>query len=238
MLYAVLATLLGAVVTVISRLQIARQRGRRRVADRLPEGPLIVIANHTSHVDGILLALVCRRLGRSLRLLTTSGVFRAPIVGSVARRLGFIPVDRGAATAAASLDAAVEALAAGEAIGIFPEGRLTRDPDRWPERAKTGAVRLALRSGASIVPVAMVGSHRVLDRGHVVRQVVMNVLLRPTVDTAVGPRIDITTWGVDPNDLDQVRAASDRVMAALIDLVEELRGQQAPAEAGVERAPD
>lgn len=49
---------------------------------------------------------------------------------------------------------AVEALAHGEAIGLFPEGRLTRRPERWPERAKTGAVRLAQRSGVPIVPVA------------------------------------------------------------------------------------
>ena len=55
-------------------------------------------------------------------------------------------------------------LADGEAVGIFPEGRLTRDPMMWPERAKTGAVRLALRTGAPIVPVAMVGAHRVVGR--------------------------------------------------------------------------
>lgn len=234
-MYAVLAALVGGVVTVVSRLQVARQRGRRRVASSLPDGAVIVIANHTSYADGVLLALVCRRLGRSLRLLATSGVFRAPVLGRIVRRLGFIPVDRGAPTAAASLDAAVEALRAGEAVGIFPEGRLTRHPDRWPERAKTGAVRLALRSGAPIVPVAMVGAHRVLDRRHVVRQIAVNVLLRPKVTTAVGSPIDVTAWGIDPNDPDQIRDATDRVMGELIDLVEGLRGEQAPDDAGVVR---
>lgn len=234
MLYAIGAALVGGLLTVVSRLQVARVRGNATAVRRLPDGPIIVISNHTSHVDGLILAIVCRRLGRSLRLLATSGVFRAPVVGRFARRLGFIPVERGAATAATSLDAAAEALAAGEAIGIFPEGRLTRNPDRWPERAKTGAVRLAIRSGAPIVPVAMVGAHRVVDRGHVVGRLVRNVVLRPKVHVAVGATIDVAAWGVDPTDQPAVRAASDRVMAALIDLVEELRQEQAPADSGVE----
>ena len=212
-LYAVAATLVGGVVTVLSRLQVARQRGRRRVAQSLPAGGIIIISNHTSYADGVLLALVCRKLGRSVRLLATSGVFRAPVVGSLVRRLGFIRVERGAPDAASSLDAAVEALAAGEAIGIFPEGRLTRDPDHWPERAKTGMVRLALRSGAPIVPVAMVGAHQVLGRKRFVAQIVTNVLLRPRVETAVGAPIDVGAWVTDPDDPAQVRAATDRVGA-------------------------
>ena len=141
-LYAVLATLIGATTAFVSRLEIERQRGRREAARTLPAGPIIVISNHTSYADGVLLALACRRMGRSLRLLATSGVFSAPVLGTVARKLGFIKVKRGAADAATSLDEAAHALAEGEAVGIFPEGRLTRDPMMWPERAKTGSVRL------------------------------------------------------------------------------------------------
>ncbi len=238
--YAVAAALVGGIVTVISRLQVAKQRGRRSVARSLPDGAVIIISNHTSYVDGILLALVCRKLGRSVRLLATSGIFRAPGLGSLARRLGFIRVDRGESTAAHALDAAAEALAAGEAVGIFPEGRLTRDPDHWPERAKTGTVRLALRTGAPIVPVAMVGAHRVLGRRHIFSTLVSNVLLRPQVLTAVGDPIDVRlmvdSW--DEPDAEQVRQATDRVMERLIDLVEELRGEIAPNTAGVARAAD
>jgi 1-acyl-sn-glycerol-3-phosphate acyltransferase len=229
LLYAVAAALVGGVVTVVSRLQVAKQQGRRTVAGSLPPGGIIVVANHTSYADGVLLVLVCRRLGRSLRMLATAGVFRAPLLGSLIRRLGFIPVERGSADAASSLDAAAEALAAGEAIGIFPEGGLTRHPDRWPGRAKTGAVRLALRTGAPIVPIAMVGAHRVLDRRHIVSQLVSNVLLRPRVDTAVGDSIDVGAWVADHGDPEQIRAATDRVMSALTALVEELRGELAPA---------
>lgn len=230
LLYAAAAAIVSALLAVFSRLQIARQRGRRRVASRLPDGGIIVVSNHTSYADGLLLALVCRRLGRSLRLLATSGVFRAPVIGGLARRLGFIPVDRGAVTASASLDTAAAAIEAGEAVGIFPEGRLTRDPDHWPERGKTGAVRLALRTGAPIIPVAMVGAHRVVSRRGLVRQLIRNVVLRPRVEISVGEPIDVASLVDDPTDGAAIRRATDVVMGQLVALVGEVRDEIAPSD--------
>jgi 1-acyl-sn-glycerol-3-phosphate acyltransferase len=225
LLYALLAAVAGVVVTTVSRLSVERQRGRRRAAQRLPDGPIIVIANHTSYADGVLLALACRRLGRSLRLLATSGVFRVPVLGRAFNRLGFIPVARAGPDAAHALDAAAAALAAGEAVGVFPEGRITRDPNRWPERAKTGTVRLALRSGAPIVPVAMVGAHEVVSRKRIVLRLVKNLLLRPRVDVLVGAPIDARALVGDVDDPppEAVRRAADLVMGELIALVADLR---------------
>lgn len=230
LVYAVAAGVLGGVVAVISRLRVAKHRGRRRAARALPAGPIIIVSNHASYADGVMLALVCRRMGRSVRLLATAGVFRAPVVGWLARRVGFIPVQRGADNAADALEPAAEALAAGEAIGIFPEGRTTRDPNHWPERAKTGAVRLALRTGAPIVPVAMVGTHRVVRRDHPFRSILVNVVLRPKVLTEVGEPIDLVALAgsSDPTH-DEVRALSDLVMGRIVDLVAELREEVAPA---------
>lgn len=241
-LYAVLAAVVGTATTLVSRLEIERQRGRREAARTLPSGPIIVISNHTSYADGVLLALACRRMGRSLRLLATSGVFGAPVLGSVARKLGFIKVKRGAADASTSLDEAALALAAGEAVGIFPEGRLTRDPMMWPERAKTGAVRLALRTGAPIVPVAMVGAHRVVGQHSVVPTLLRNLGRRPKVDTRVGAPIDIRRLmnigpATQPTN-DEVRLAADLVMARLVAVVAALRGETAPDPHGVPRTPD
>jgi 1-acyl-sn-glycerol-3-phosphate acyltransferase len=224
-LYAVAAGLVGVVVTMVSRLTVARQRSVRRAAQRLPAGPIIVISNHTSYADGMLLALACRRLGRSLRLLATGGVFRAPLIGRMAKRLGFIPVQRGSSTAAHSLDVAVEALAAGEAVGLYPEGRITRDPAMWPERAKTGAVRLALRSGAPIVPIAMVGAHRVVSRRKIFTNLVKNLVLRPKVLVEVGEPIDVRALVGDRDDTstDVIREVADTVMSELVAMVADLR---------------
>ena len=236
LLYAVLAAIIGTVVAGVSRMQLARQTGRRRAAQRLPPGGIIVISNHTSYADGVLLALACRRLGRSLRLLATSGVFRAPLIGRIARRLGFIPVNRRGPDAARALDAAAVAIAAGEAVGLYPEGRITRDPTLWPERSKTGAVRLALRTGAPIVPVAMVGAHEVVGRRRNVRRLVRNLILRPRVAVDVGEPIDVGALVAnDPDPSPQaIRGAADIVMGRLIELVAELRGEEPTAPHGVE----
>ncbi|CAB4586337.1 MAG: lysophospholipid acyltransferase family protein [Actinomycetes bacterium] len=242
LLYGVLAALVGSLVGVFSRLQVAKQRSRARAAQSLPSGAIIVISNHTSYADGVLLALACRRLGRELRLLATAGVFRAPLIGTLARKLGFIAVKRGHADAAGALDDAAAALAAGEAVGLYPEGRLTRDPMLWPERAKTGAVRLALRSGAPIVPVAMLGAHEVVGRRAVLRNLIRNVIRRPKVTTKVGAPIDVRElMRIGPTTeptADEIRLASDLVMGRLVDLVEVLRGEEAPHPHGAPRIDD
>jgi 1-acyl-sn-glycerol-3-phosphate acyltransferase len=234
LLYAFAAGLLGAVVSAVSRLELTR----RSVPDAdLPHGQVIVVANHTSFADGILLALVGRRLGRSLRLMATGGVFRSGLVGPVVRRLGFIPVLRGTSSAAGSLDAAAAALEAGEAVGLFPEGRITRDKAHWPERSKTGAVRLALRTGAPIVPVALFGAERVVGKSGIAARLLRNTVLRPRVAVAVGEPIDVRRLaGVTTEEqLDDatVRRLADEVMAVLVAQVAELRGEDAPHPTGV-----
>lgn len=234
LLYAVAASIVGSVVSAVSRLELTR----RAVPDaELPDGPVIVVANHTSFADGILLALVGRRLGRSLRLMATGGVFRSGLVGPVARRLGFIPVQRGTSSAGGSLDAAATALEAGEAVGLFPEGRITRDPQHWPERSKTGAVRLALRTGAPIVPVALVGAQQVVGTTGIVTRLLRNTVLRPRVAVAVGQPIDVRALagvrGDQPVDDATVRRVADEVMAVLVAQVAELREEPAPHPTGV-----
>jgi 1-acyl-sn-glycerol-3-phosphate acyltransferase len=231
-LYAVLSAGFGLVATVVSRVKLERQRGRRRAAAQLPAGPIIVISNHTSYADGVLLALACRRLGRSLRLLAMSGVFAKPVLGWITRTLGFIPVARGSISAAGALDAAAAALEAGEAVGIFPEGRVTRDPDRWPERAKTGAVRLAVRTGAPIVPVAMVGAHRIMGRRRLVWHLLKSAFTRPRVEVAVGAPIQVRSLvdSVDAPSAASLRKATDVVMGELVRLIAELREESPPTD--------
>lgn len=237
-LYAVAAVLFGTIAAGFSRLRFAEQQGRRRAARALPHGPIIIVSNHASYADGVLLALACRRMGRSIRLLATGGVFRVPVLGRMMRSLGFIRVERGSAAASGALDLAAEALAAGEAVGIFPEGRTTRDPHHWPERAKTGAVRLALRTGVAIVPIGMVGSHRVLDHHHLARSLVVSLVLRPKVMVSVGESIDVRAMtGGEEASPEQVRDIADDVMGRIVALVEELRQEIAGDPTGVTPAP-
>ncbi|MDH3302002.1 MAG: 1-acyl-sn-glycerol-3-phosphate acyltransferase [Acidimicrobiia bacterium] len=229
LVYAVIAIVVGGLTSALTRLSIARRRGRRTAVARLPAGAVIVISNHASYADGVLLALTCRRMGRSIRLLATSGVFRAPVLGGLAKRLGFIRVERGNASAADALEVAADALRAGEAVGIFPEGRTTRDPNLWPERSKTGAVRLALETGAPIVPIAMVGTHRVLPRKRPLPTLVKNLILRPNVLVEVGDPIDVKVLaGSDELTPARIRELADEVMAELVALVAELRGESLP----------
>jgi len=238
-LYAVAATVLGAVSALVCRLELTR---RAAVGRRLPDGPVIVISNHTSVADGVLLALVGRRLGRSMRMMATGGVFRAGVLGPLLRLLGFIPVLRGTASATHALDAAAEALAAGEAVGLFPEGRITREEAKWPERSKTGAVRLALRTGAPVVPVAMVGAHDVVDSAEptrLVARLTRNLLARPIVEVAVGDPIDVRRLAgvasLDDVSEETIRRVADDVMAVLVQHVADLRGQAAPHPVGAPR---
>lgn len=238
LLYSVLAILLGGVASLLCRMRLAGKREQ----GRLPGGPLIVVANHTSFADGILLALACRRMGRSARLLATAGVFDAPIIGSVMRRLGFIPVKRGTEQAKDALGAAAAALEAGEVVAMFPEGRITHAPGHWPERARTGAVRLALETGTPIVPIAINGAHRVVGRRRgfaLVRSLGRSLVRLPAVNLLVGQPMDVQQLvngdAARPSEA-EVRRLSDLMMAQLINQVEELRGERAEHEYGAPRA--
>jgi 1-acyl-sn-glycerol-3-phosphate acyltransferase len=115
--------------------------GRLRVEglDALPaEGPVLVVPNHDSQWDPILVALAAKPR-RRLRFLARASLWRIPGLGPILYGIGQIPIRRGAGDAKA-LEKAIDALRAGEAVCVFPEGRLS-----WGEelRARSGVARLA-----------------------------------------------------------------------------------------------
>ncbi len=114
------------------RLRVA---GIELVAER---GPLLVVPNHDSQMDPIMIALALRHR-RSLRFLGRAELWRNPLLGRLLYAAHQIPITRGSQDTAA-LDEAVASLRAGEAICIFPEGRLSRGETL---RARTGVSRLA-----------------------------------------------------------------------------------------------
>lgn len=128
-------------------------RTRLHGADRVPgDGPVLLASNHLGFLDGPLLVGVAPRF---TRCLVKKEMFRGP-AGAVLRATGQIPVDRDGGDRAA-LQAALDVLAGGGAVGVFPEG--TRGRGDVGE-VRQGVAWLALRSEAPVVPVACLGTRR------------------------------------------------------------------------------
>jgi 1-acyl-sn-glycerol-3-phosphate acyltransferase len=154
------------VVTFGGRV-FARAMTRVRIEgaiDELPrEGPLILAANHTSNLDGVVLgAWLIPKLGRRIHWLGKKELFDWPIVAYVARNGGVHPVDRGSADVEA-FRLARRILEEGHVLFVFPEG--TRSPDGSLQQAHDGVASLALRTGVPIVPIGIAGSNQVWPRG-------------------------------------------------------------------------
>lgn len=119
-------------------------------------GPLLIVVNHLSWYDPLLLGVV---LPRRIWFFTKVEIFRWPIVGLLCRLTEQIPVHRGKSDRAA-LEKGLAYLHAGKALMIFPEGTVERQEQMMA--AHTGAAMLALRTGATVLPVAHRGTRRVL----------------------------------------------------------------------------
>nr|WP_255443105.1 lysophospholipid acyltransferase family protein [Synechococcus sp. NOUM97013] len=142
-------------------------RGRTTGNARVPmHGPLVVVANHGSHLDPPLLG---HALGRPVAFMAKAELFRIPLLGRLIRACGAYPVNRGASDREA-IRTATAKLQEGWAIGVFLDG--TRQPDGRVNTPMPGAALLAARSGAPLLPVAIVNSHRALGSGQSVPRLV------------------------------------------------------------------
>jgi 1-acyl-sn-glycerol-3-phosphate acyltransferase len=132
--------------------------------DAIPsEGPVILAANHVSNVDGVLLGgWVIPRLSRQVQWLGKREMFDVPIMGQVVRRYGVHPVERSGADLEA-FRLAERILDQGQVLLLFPEG--TRSRDGALQRPRDGLAMLALRTGATIVPIGVADTDKVWRRG-------------------------------------------------------------------------
>lgn len=130
-----------------------RVKGREYIPMK---GPLLVVANHLSWYDPILLGVV---LPRRVWFFTKIEIFLWPIVGLLCRLTGQIPVHRGKSDRSA-LQKGLAYLQEGKALMIFPEGTVERQEQMMA--AHTGAAMLVLRTGATVLPVAHRGTRRIL----------------------------------------------------------------------------
>lgn len=191
------------------------------------EGGFIMAANHYSEADPLMVAHFMVDHGRPPFFLAKSSLFDMPLLGRALEHLQMVPVYRETKRAGDALLAAREALEEGRPIGIMPEGTLTRDPDLWPMKARPGVGRLALTSGAPVIPVAQWGAQHVL--GHYARRP-GNLFKRPVQQVKAGPPVDLADLLDRPGDPRAHVEATRRVMAAITGLLAELRGEEPPAE--------
>ena len=137
-------------------------RGSTQGLEHVPmEGPLVVASNHGSHLDPPLLG---HALGRPVAFMAKAELFAIPLLGVVIRACGAYPVRRGASDREA-IRTATAKLEEGWATGVFLDG--TRQANGRVNNPLPGAALLAARSGAPLLPVAIVNSHRALGSGRI-----------------------------------------------------------------------
>jgi 1-acyl-sn-glycerol-3-phosphate acyltransferase len=190
------------------------------------EGGVILAPNHLSYADWAAMALFTHEAGRYPAFLIKAGVFKVRAIGPMLYRLGQLPVNRGQLDAALVLKDAEQSLNAGECLIIYPEGTATRDPGLWPMTARTGAARLALATGAPVIPIAHWGAQVILPYGSKRPSLVP----RHTVRLLAGPAVDLSGFAGQPLDRATLRAATAAIMADITGLLAQLRGEQPPAE--------
>nr|NLD39742.1 1-acyl-sn-glycerol-3-phosphate acyltransferase [Actinomycetales bacterium] len=190
-----------------------------------PDGGYIVVANHMTNADPVSFGHFLVDNHVPVKVLSKAELFRIPVFGRIVSSAGMIPVERGTAQAGDSLRAAKDALARGEVVGVFPEGTLTHDPGGWPMRGKSGAARLALETGAPVIPIAHWGMHRIMPP-HTGRII---TLRKQRVDVAAGPPVDLSDLLGQELTGPVLREATDRMMGEVRRLLAEIRGEEPPA---------
>ncbi|MBW4082852.1 1-acyl-sn-glycerol-3-phosphate acyltransferase [Paenibacillus sp. S150] len=150
MIYVICRGLLRLIYAILFPLKII---GKENVPE---EGGVLLCANHISLLDPMTIGI---KLRRQVKYMAKAELFKVPVLGWLINKLGAFPVKRGGVSKE-SIKTALNTLRSGHVMGIFPEG--TRNSDSGV--AKKGAASFALRSGAAVVPAAIVGSYKPFRR--------------------------------------------------------------------------
>lgn len=192
------------------------------------EGGVIIAPNHLSYADWAAVALFTHQAGRYPFFLIKSPPFDVRLLGPFLRACGQLPVHRDRANATLvvkELKDAENSLRAGGCLIVYPEGTASRDPELWPMVGKTGVARLALTTGAPVIPVAQWGAQVILPYGSTKPHLVP----RHLVKMLAGPPVDLSAYRGRPLGREVLRGATDAVMADITRLLARIRGEPAPA---------
>jgi len=214
-----------AVALVLPVLKVWTKRTWTGMENIPATGGVIIVPNHESHFDPLVVAHYIYGAHLWPRFLGKASLWKVPVLGFLLRKVQQIPVERGSVEAVKSLDTLVEALNEGGVVVIYPEGTTTRQPDLWPMRGKTGAARLALLTGAPVIPVASWGAHTIYDP----RTSKLKIRPRTPVAVTSGPPIDLSRWQEAPPTRAVLEQMTDAIMLEVQELVGHLRGEQPPA---------
>ncbi len=199
MLYWIIKAILTPILRLFYRVRID---GRDRVP---PRGPVILAANHRSFMDSLFLPLVIRR---RVTFVAKAEYFDDKKTAWFFRGVGQIPIRReGGSASERALASATEVLEHGQVFGIYPEGTRTRDGHL--HRGHTGVARLALRTGAPIVPVGMVGTDEINPIGRKLPR------LFRTVRITFGEPVTVDRYAGREQDRMVLRQITDEVMFEL-----------------------
>ncbi|WP_136056606.1 lysophospholipid acyltransferase family protein [Microbacterium sp. K24] len=218
--------LAGIVVPLVALLAKIRVVG----AEKLPRDRAFVLApNHYSEFDPLIVAVAVWRAGLAPRFMAKESLFRVPVLGWVLRRTGMVPVARSSSAASAkqTLRQSAELVEHGRGVIVYPEGTLTRDPDLWPMRGKSGAVRLALADGIPLIPMAQWGTQAIMGR---YQKGLSLWPLRKPVRVLIGDPVDVSDLRGRAGEPAALNEATTRLMNAITALLEQLRDEKAPAE--------
>ena len=207
--YALLKAFLSPILMGLFRPKV---KGLRNVPHL---GPLIIASNHLSFSDSIFMPLV---VPRKVTFLAKSEYFTSPGLKGFIKKITFIalgqvPVDRsGGRASEAALITGLKVLERGDCIGIYPEG--TRSPDGRLYKGRSGIARLAIESGAPVIPVAMFNTAEIQPTGQVVPKV-------RRVEMIFGEPLYFENYG-DSTDQKVLREVTDRIM----NTIQALSGQE------------
>lgn len=192
-----------------------------------PTGAYVIAPNHDSEFDPVITGAAIWKLGRVPRFLAKGSLFSVPVVGWFLRKSGQVPVQRvGMARDGDPVKAAARLADIGGVVIVYPEGSLTRDPELWPMRGKTGAVRLALEHDLPIIPMAQWGTQQVMAR----YSKKISFFPRKTIRVRIGDPVDLSSFRNRSRDSATLHEATAVVMQDITALLEELRGERAPTE--------